>query len=519
MTAGDPGAGDDPFYVAVCNAQEIFLFVNTPYAARFGLLPPQIVGRSVRDVLGPSAHATVAPYIHRVLAGEEVEFTREMTSGALGTRLMHVTYLPQANEAGGVDRFIAVLQDASARGDAERARQDGLAAARAAQQLAETANRMKDEFLATISHELRTPINAVLGWTRMLKQPGLDAEARARGIDSVERNAKATATIIEDLLDVSRAVTGDLRIGRNDVDVDELLRRAIETVGPAALVKHQRVSLSILDRAPHVVVGDAMRLQQVVWNVLSNAIRYTPDAGRIAVTVHARDEEVLVQISDSGEGIAAEALPFIFDRFRQADSSTTRRHGGLGLGLAIARQLVFLHGGSISGHSEGKGAGAVFVITLPRKAETQPEQLTLRATEAQAILDRAHLNVAGIAVLLVDSDDESREFIGTTLRREGVDVTSVRTGAAARDACTGGRFDVLLCATALEDGDGYSLLRTLRAGGRCLPPSTPAVALTAYRRVEDRTRAHAAGFQLHLGVPVHPSELIAAIWALRPRSG
>lgn len=518
MTAESSPHHDDRFHVAVCDARETLLLVNASYAERFGLRPEQIAGRHVRDVVGSGAYATLKPYLDRVLDGEEVEFVERIPYGTVGTRVMHVMYLPERRDGGDVVGFIAILQDASARAEAEQARQIALSAARAAQQMAETANRMKDEFLATISHELRTPINAVLGWIRVLDGTGVPPDVRARGITAIERNVRATATIIEDLLDVSRTVTGDLRIGRADVDVDELLRRAIESVGPAALTKEQRVSLSIGDDAPHMVVGDAMRLQQVVWNILTNAIRYTPNGGRIAVSVHAHDDQVAVQIGDTGEGITAAVLPFIFDRFRQGDSSTTRHHGGMGLGLAIARHLLVLHGGSISAHSEGRGKGSLFVIQLPRKSDRQPEQLTLRSAQANAIIERAGVDVSGMAVLLVDSDAESREFVATTLRGHHVTVTTAETAATAREACAERRrFDVLLCATVLEDGDGYSLLEALRAQGHCLPPSTAAVALTSYRRVDDRTRAYTAGFQLTLKLPVDPSELVAAIGALRPR--
>jgi PAS domain S-box-containing protein len=515
MTTGFLRSADDPFHVALCDADETFLAVNESYAARFGLRPAQIIGRRVLDVVGRDAYLEVAPFIRRVLEGEELEFTRDLQYDSVGTRTMRATYVPQFGPDGRVACFIAVLQDASAGADAERMRQEALAHARAAQQMAEAANRMKDEFLATISHELRTPINAVLGWTRMLSQPGISEEMRARGIETIERNALATATIIEDLLDVSRIVTGDFRIGRSDVNLDDLVRRAIETVSPAAHLKHQTLTIAALDPAAHVVVGDAIRLQQVVWNVLTNAIRYTPDGGRIVISLYARDEQVHLQVTDSGQGISSDVLPFIFERFRQGDASSTRRHGGLGLGLAIARELVSLHGGTISAHSEGVGKGAVFVVALPRKPDVMPEQLKLRAEAAQVVLEQSEVNVAGMSVLIVEPDEESRRFMATTLRQRDVDVTTAVSASEARSVCADRSFDVLLCATTLPDGDGYALLRDLRRDGRILPPSTAAVAVTSHHRVEDRTRGHAAGFQLHLRTPVDPSELVAAVSALR----
>jgi signal transduction histidine kinase len=246
---------------------------------------------------------------------------------------------------------------------------------------------MKDEFVATISHELRTPIGSLLGWVRILRDADLDPGARERGFDAVERSAKATASIIEDLLDVSRVVTGQLRISRSIVDLDEVVRHAVESAVPAALSKHQNLSLSTADTDGHRVMGDAVRLKQVVWNVLSNAIRYTPDDGRINVAVFARGSEAHIRISDTGQGISAEVLVFIGQRFRQGDGTKTRRHGGLGLGLAIARHLMQLHGGTITAQSDGLGQGATFTIAIPLEGALHgPEQLTLRPDDAQAVV-------------------------------------------------------------------------------------------------------------------------------------
>ncbi len=509
-------SGDDLVYIAVCDAHERILSVNAPYAARLGLAPADVVGRLIAEVLQPAAYQTISPYIQKALRGEAVEFTADMPYHGIGMRRMHTRYVPEVNAEGIVERVVAVLQDASSRADADRLRQQTIDDARAAQQMAETANRMKDEFLATISHELRTPIGAVLGWTRILRDGQLDAGTRQRGIDAVERSAKATAAIIEDLLDVSRVVTGELRIGKTIVDLDELVRIAVEAVGPAALTKHQNLTVSIVDSTRHCVMGDGMRLQQVVWNVLSNAIRYTPNGGRINVAVYARDDKAHIRISDTGQGIRAEVLPFIFQRFRQGDGSTTRRHGGLGLGLAIASHLVHLHGGTITAQSNGAGQGATFVIAMPLEGALNiPEQLTLRADAAQAVLDGSDLTVEGVRVLIVEPEADTREFVTAMLQQHGASVTGTTTVAETRRMSREEPFDVVLCATELPDEDAYGLLRWLRADSESLVRHAPALALTRHLRVEDRTQALAAGFQMQLRKPIDPAELIAAVGAVR----
>jgi PAS domain S-box-containing protein len=385
-----PPFGDDPVYIALCDADERFLSVNAGYAARFGLLPADLVGRRIEDVVPPAAYARLSPYIQQVLIGETVEFTIDVPYDGLGLRRMHTSYLPQMG-AGVVERFVAVLHDASARAEGERLRQRGFDDALAAQHMAETAKRMTDEFLATISHELSTPIGTVLGWVRILRDGQIDDDTRRRGLDAVERSAKATATMIEDLLDVSRVVTGELRIARSLVDLDELARRAVDAATPAALCKRQSLSLDVTDPGRPRVTGDGMRLQQVISNVLSNAIRYTPEGGRINVGVYARGTRAHIRISDTGQGISADVLQFLCEPFRQGDGSRTRLHGGLGLGLTIARHLIHLHGGTITAQSDGLGRGATFTIAIPMESTVSiPEQLTLQPDNVPAVPGRSN---------------------------------------------------------------------------------------------------------------------------------
>lgn len=384
-----PPIDDDPVYIAICDTDERFLSVNAPYAGRFGLLPADLVGRRIVDVISPAAYMRLAPYIRQVLKGEPVEFTIDVHYDGLGLRRMHTSYVPQMSAAGVVERFVAVLHDASARAEGERLRQQGFDEALAAQHMAEIAKRMTEEFLATISHELSTPIGTVLGWIRILRDGHIDEDTRLRGLDAVERSAKATATMIEDLLDASRVVTGELRIARSLVDLDELARRAVDAATAAALCKRQNLSLDVTDLGQPRVTGDGIRLQQVISNLLSNAIRYTPDGGRINVAVYVRDNRAHIRISDTGRGISADVLQFLCEPFRQGDGSRTRRHGGLGLGLTIARHLIHLHGGTIAAQSDGLGRGATFTVTIPLEGMTSiPEQLMLRAVNAAAVTGR-----------------------------------------------------------------------------------------------------------------------------------
>jgi signal transduction histidine kinase/ActR/RegA family two-component response regulator len=381
---------------------------------------------------------------------------------------------------------------------------------------AESANRLKDEFLATVSHELRTPLNAIIGWSHMLRNDGLDEATAARALETIERNAKSQAQLIEDILDVSRVITGKLRLNVGQVDAASVINAAVDCVQLAADSKGIELEVTLLPAARHVS-GDPGRLQQVVWNLLSNAIKFTPPGGRVAVRLERVNSTVQISVSDTGEGISQDFLPFIFDRFRQADGTSTRRHGGLGLGLAIVRHLVELHGGTVQADSPGAGLGATFTIRLPLAVAEKGAKSHIRDTESPRLDNDANAalkplpSLDGVRVLLVDDDQDSIQMLAVILADYKAMVQTAASAAEALEVFQWYKPDVLVSDLAMPDEDGYSLIRKIRALPSESARQTPAVALTAYVRVEDRTRALSAGFNMFVPKPVEPNELITAI--------
>ncbi|HEX4948831.1 MAG TPA: PAS domain S-box protein [Blastocatellia bacterium] len=398
-------------------------------------------------------------------------------------------------------------------------------ATREAQVEAETANRLKDEFLATVSHELRTPLNAILGWARMLRMGRLNEESRLRAIGIIEKSAVAQGQIIEDILDVSRIITGKLRLEVSPVEIARVVEDAVESVRPTADAKGVRLH-SVLDTKTNLVAGDAHRLQQVCWNLLSNAIKFTPKGGRVQVTLARIDSHVEITVSDTGQGIAPEFLPYVFERFRQADSSTKRTHGGLGLGLAIVRHLTELHGGTVSAASDGLGQGATFRVHLPLAVLREGSSLLdeqqmprfYRAVEG-AVPSEMEQELTGVRVLVVDDEADARELLQTVLEQCGAEVRAAGSVRSAIETLRQWRPDVLVSDIGLPDEDGYALIRQVRAMAHKEGGSIPATALTAYARSEDRLRALKAGFQMHVAKPVEPVELVAVVASLAGKTG
>jgi PAS domain S-box-containing protein len=376
-----------------------------------------------------------------------------------------------------------------------------------AREAAEESNRLKDEFLATVSHELRTPLTAILGWSRLLDSEALDDSVTRQAIETIWRNAKAQSQIIDDILDVSRIITGNLHLELHPVELVPIVDNAINVVRPTADAKGIRIQTK-LDNAPIVVSGDANRIQQVIWNLLSNAVKFTSSGGQVSVSISQNESEAEIKVTDTGLGISREFLPFVFDRFRQADSSTTRQHGGLGLGLAIARHLVEIHGGSVSADSAGKDQGSTFTIHLPL-LDSRIKVAEDMKTEAGALSSQQSLS--GLHVLLVDDDEDTLELMSTALTSRKANVTAVGSALEAIDAIKVKAPDVLISDIAMPEEDGYGLIakvRSLDGGGQS---SIPAVAITAYAKEEDRERALASGFQIYLAKPVELSELISVV--------
>jgi signal transduction histidine kinase/DNA-binding response OmpR family regulator len=397
--------------------------------------------------------------------------------------------------------------------------------AQAERRRAAEANQAKDEFLAVVSHELRTPLNAILGWSKMLTSGSLDDDQARRAVEAIERNARSQAQLIEDLLDLSRIITGKLRIDPASVDLAAVLEAALDVVRPAADAKGVRLQ-AVLDRGLGPVVGDAERLQQVFWNLLSNAVKFTRRGGRVFVRLERVDSSVVVAVEDTGEGIAPEFLPYVFVRFRQQDGGPARKAGGLGLGLAIVRHIVELHGGRVEVASEGAGRGATFFVRLPVSAARAAEPLAPPSgpaavgapASAGAPAPSCPPALDGLRVLVVDDEADARDLVAYVLRHCRADVTVVSTAAEALERLRAEPPHVLVSDVGMPVDDGYALIERVRA----LPPEeggrTPAVALTAYARTEDRTRALLAGFTMHVAKPVDPNELALVVASVAGRS-
>jgi PAS domain S-box-containing protein len=381
---------------------------------------------------------------------------------------------------------------------------------------AEEANRTKDEFLATLSHELRTPLTAMLGWTRMLRMKELDEPTSAHALETVERNAKAQAQLIEDLLDVSRIITGKLRLDVRPIELLPVIEAAMDAVRPAAAAKSIEIKTQ-LDPFAGPVSGDPSRLQQVIWNLLANAVKFTGRGGQVEVRLERAPAHIELTVKDTGQGITPEFLPFVFDRFRQADGSTTRLHGGLGLGLAIVRHLVELHGGTVKAESAGEGQGATFSVQLPL-AQSRHADFGLRiddkADENSAARHPPSAILQGLRVLVVDDEEDARVLIQTVLEKQGAEVSAVGSAREALDALETFKPDVLVSDIGMPDEDGYDLIRQMRSRSLARGGGIPAAAVSAYVGEDNRQRALASGFQLHVAKPVDPEELISVVRTL-----
>jgi signal transduction histidine kinase/CheY-like chemotaxis protein len=390
---------------------------------------------------------------------------------------------------------------------------------RAARAEAERSSRIKDDFVATLSHELRTPISSILGWTHLLRADPTRPDA-AYGLEVIERNTRAQARMIDDLLDISRIVAGKLRLDVQTVDLAAVINAALETVRPAAEARGVRL-VSVIDPAATSARGDPARLQQIVWNLLSNGIKFTPRGGSVHVALSRINSHIEITVQDTGKGISAEFLPHVFDRFRQEDASTTRAHGGLGLGLSIVRHLTELHGGSVSARSEGEGKGATFTVALPLAAVTPESADRRHPTRPEAPSSGApSAALDGVSILVVDDEPDTRELMKLVLSRSGAKVitaASAAEGLALLQSDPG--ISAVISDIGMPEEDGYTFLRKVRQlpGGRGNPARLPAIALTAFARSEDRTKALVSGFQAHIAKPAEPAELIASVASLTGR--
>jgi PAS domain S-box-containing protein len=427
--------------------------------------------------------------------------------------------IPLWGPHGSVREWVGTVTDVHDQKIAEEERARLFKIAEAERHRASEANRAKDEFLAVVSHELRTPLNAMMGWTQVLRTGALTEERREQGLEVLERNVKAQAQLIEDLLDVSRIIAGKLHLTEGRVDLAEVVAAAADVVRPAADTRAVRLGLRC-DPDAGFVMGDADRLQQVVWNLLANAVKFTPSGGKVEVRLRRAAQLVEIVVEDNGQGIAADFLPFVFERFKQAEGGTTRKHGGLGLGLAIVRHIVELHGGRIEAHSEGAGRGATFTVQIPicpaSSRSPIPGDPEAPPPSQTSPLSRPS-GLRGLRVVIVDDEPDARELLASLFEHCEARAMIAASAAAALQLVREMRPDVLVSDIGLPEEDGYSLIQKIRA----LPPDeggrTPAVALTAYARLEDRVRALEAGYDMHIAKPIEPSALLTAVAGLTGR--
>jgi len=484
-----------------------FLEANAAFEGQTGL--KDVVGRTARELVPDLDESWFRLYGRVGATGETARF--ENYAPAMG-RWFDV-YASRVG-APALRQVALVFKDVSDRKRAEEESARLFAAERAARKAAEEAARLRDEFLATLSHELRTPLTAILGWAQMLRSGALTPEKRERGLATIERNARAQAQLIEDLLDVSSILAGKLSLDLTAVAMPSVIASALETLRPAADAKG--VGLMLTLAADGAVMGDAQRLQQVIWNLLANAVKFTPRGGSVRVMCAETDSSVEVSITDTGKGISADFQPHVFERFRQADGATTRSHGGLGLGLSIVRQLVEMHGGSVSVFSQGEGLGACFTVRLPRAGPQEQEPGAPPDSHPKAITGPPEL--AGLRVLVVDDEADTREMLRALLEQVGAEVQLAGSAAEALRSLATQRSDLLISDIAMPGADGYTLIEQVRRSPPGGHVDIPAVALTAYARTEDRTRALLAGFDHHVCKPVEPLELLAVLASLRSRA-
>lgn len=482
---------------------------NRALTELLGKLPHEILGYPHQDLMKTSLGFGSGSCFNRA----KETCRRQILETESRGRWFSKTIDPVLDEQGNFIGAVYLLADITDRKQIEQERAQLLEREQQARLEAEAANRLKDEFLATLSHELRSPLNAMLGWTRLLNTRKFDEVTTIKAMQTIERNAKAQAQLVEDLLDVSRIIQGKLRLYVRPMNLVDAIEAAIETVRPAANAKEIQIQ-TVLDPALGFIAGDPDRLQQVIWNLLSNAVKFTPKGGQVQVILQQVNSHLEITIADNGQGISPEFIPFVFDRFRQADSSITRTYSGLGLGLAIVRHLVELHGGIVSVTSLGKGQGASFTVKLPLipilpKTSTGDQIHT--TNDGQEIASENLPTLEGIRILIVDDEADARNFVTTVLETCGASITAVNSAREAIEAISKFSFDVLVSDIGMPEEDGYQLIHKIRALKPEQGGEIPAVALTAYARAEDRSQTISAGYQIHLSKPVEPAAIAGVV--------
>jgi PAS domain S-box-containing protein len=495
---------------------------NASAERMFGWSSAEAVGQHITLIIPREYHAEETVVLARLRRGERISHFETIRHRKDGTLFpMSLTVSPVRDASGTVVGASKVARDISERRLLEQARQTLLEHEQRARHESEATNRSKDEFLATLSHELRTPLNAIYGWARMFADGALDPAATRNAAEAILRNSRIQVQLIEDLFDVSRIITGKMRLDVRPMNVLAALDSAVETIRPAAEAKSIRLEI-VLDPRAAPIMGDPDRIQQATWNLLSNAVKFTPKGGRVQLNLRRVNSHVDIIVSDSGEGITPEHLPHIFERFRQADTGSTRRHAGLGIGLSLVKHLVELHGGKVTAASAGVDQGATFTVTLPVSLVhglPEPAATHTRSVEPIDTDSVKPISLRDLRVLVVDDDGEGRELAALILTNAGAETRTASSSCEALAILVEWAPDVLVSDLEMPEEDGYLLLRRARREATLLGRRLPALALTAYGRSEDRVRVLAAGFNLHLAKPVEPTELVLAVASLGGRTG
>jgi PAS domain S-box-containing protein len=512
-----------PNAMMMINEKGQIMLINTQTERLFGYSRAELIGQPI-EMLVPERFRSPHPE-HRVGFAAAPQ-ARPMGTGRDlfglrkdGAEVPIEIGLNPIKEQGKI-LVLSSIVDITERKRAEEERARLLASERAAREQAEAASRSKDEFVAMISHEIRSPLNSILGWVQMLRTGRFSQAETDRALETIERNARAQSQLIEDLLDISRVITGKLILNVRPVEPAQIIEAALDSIRPAADAKAIRLQTHLESRGS-MVSGDPNRLQQIVWNLLSNAVKFTPRHGRVEVNLERVNSHLQITVSDSGVGISPEFLPFVFDRFSQANTTSERKYSGLGLGLAIVRHLVELHGGTVRADSAGDGLGATFTVSIPvRVVREEIGELERATTDAEYARSPAEtIRLDGLRVMIVDDEAETRELLTAMLTLRGAEVKTCASAAEALDALELWRPSVLVSDIGMPDNDGYALIRKLKALEPERGGNIPAVALTGYARGEDRVHALAAGFQMHMSKPVEAVELILVIASLAGRLG
>lgn len=531
--------------IAQTDLEGRFLLINERYCEIVGRSAAELTGRSLRDVTHPDDLSRHAALFTDLLEAGRDFVAEERYVRPNGAVVWVRKQVSAVRDGEGEPRFcFAIVEEITERKRAEAEKDEALLRERAARAEAESANRAKDDFLAVVSHELRTPLTAIMGWLRLIRLGAVDASSSSRAFETVERNATILVRLVEDLLDASRIVSGKLKLEVHPTPLSDAVRAALEVVRPAAEAKRIRIAAR-LSSGEDTVLGDPARLQQVVWNLLSNAVKFTPPGGSIEIASERRNGSLGISVADSGPGVAPEMLPRIFERFRQAESAHDRRHSGLGLGLAIVRHVVEMHGGSVRAESAGKGGGARFIVTLPayRNGGRQPRPEPRhdrpgagagpgsprtegsRRVEPERSVEAADRNgttpqavppsLAGTRILLVEDEEDTRVVVTRILAWRGAEVSACASAREARSRLESQRPDVLVSDIGMPEESGYALIESVRSAERATGAHIPAIALTAYAHEAHRLRALASGYDAHVSKPVDPVELVRVVDLVR----